>query len=424
MFATMSVTTASVPVTACPPLPPGTATELSAPLCLFVSSAVSVANTAATVRIDIAHHFANLPDPRHRAFPGHHLLSDILVIALTAVICGAKSWEAIADFGTTKAAWFRSIGLKLPNGIPSHDTFMRIFAALDPIAFQHSFTSWINAVCNTLGFCHIPIDGKALRGTRGPDGTCLHLVSAWAAEHRLTLAQVAVDDKSNEITAIPMVLKMLDLHGALVSIDAIGCQKAIAQQIRDDGGDYLLAVKDNQPTLYTDVQDCFERAHDLQFVGIKHDSFTTEEVSHGRHEQRVYTVLYEPTGLSTKDEWVDLKAVVQVIRTVRKGDKESTEVAYYISSSTASAKVLAEAVRGHWSIENNQHWCLDVLFGEDRCRTRHGNAAQNLAWLRKMVLSVFGQDQSKGTIPTRQFRAAADDEYRLHLLHLLGEKDA
>jgi predicted transposase YbfD/YdcC len=370
-------------------------------------------------RLDIAHHFANVPDPRHRAFRDRHHLGDILVIALSAVLSGARSWDAIADFGVSKETWLRSLGLKLPNGIPSHDTFNRIFAALDPVAFQHSFTSWINAVCSALGFYHLPIDGKTVRGSAGPDGTCLHLVSAWVAEQRLSLAQVAVQDKSNEITAIPELLKMLDLHGALVSIDAMGCQKDIAKQIRAGGGDYLLAVKDNQPTLCNDIVQCFTHAYETDFAGIKHDVFTTQEVGHGRFEERVCRVLYEPSGLSTQKEWVDLKAVVQVVRTRRQGDKESNEVAYYISSSTAAAKALAEGVRTHWSIENGQHWCLDVLFGEDRCRTRQGNAAENLAWLRKMALSLFRHDTSKGSVPTRQLRAATRDDYRRHLLNLL-----
>jgi|SRR6516164_3512146 len=373
------------------------------------------------VPLDIAHHFANVPDPRHRAFRDRHRLADILVIALSAVLSGARSWDAIADFGLTKEAWLRSIGLELPNGIPSHDTFNRIFAALDPRAFQHCFSSWINAACHALGFRHIPIDGKAVRGSAGPDGTCLHLVSAWAAEHRLSLAQVAVADKSNEITAIPELLKMLDLHGALVSIDAIGCQKDIARQIREEGGDYLLAVKDNQPTLYADVRACFLLAYDKEFEGVKHEIFTSREVGHGRHEERTYTVLYELDGLSTRQEWVDLRAVVQVIRVRREGDRESDEVSYYISSSTAGAARLGEGVRGHWGIENGQHWCLDVLFGEDRCRTRQGNAAENLAWLRKMALSLFRHDNSKGSVPTRQLRAATSDDYRDHLLNLLHQ---
>ena len=374
--------------------------------------------------LDIAHHFAALADPRHPAFRDHHLLGDLLVIALCAVISGARSWDAIARFGRSKEAWLRSIGLALPNGPPAHDTFNRVFAALDPLAFQHCFTGWINAVCDTLGFIHIPIDGKTVRGSRGPDGTALHLVSAWAAEHRLSLAQVAVSGKSNEITAIPELLKLLDVRGALVSIDAIGCQKAIAQQIRDAGGDYLLAVKDNQPTLHADIQAAFEDALAAGLEGVRHDLFVSQEQSHGRHEGRVYVVLYEPEGLSAAKEWVDLKAVVRVWRTRRAGGQESMEEAYYISSSAASAAELAEGIRAHWSIENGQHWCLDVLFGEDRCRSRQGNAAENLAWLRKMVLSLLRQDGSKDSAPTKQLRAALEDDYRLRLLNLLRGKSA
>jgi predicted transposase YbfD/YdcC len=375
-------------------------------------------------RLDIAHHFADVPDPRHHAFREHHLLGDILVIALSAVLAGARSWEGIAEFGRSKQAWLRGLGLKLPNGIPSHDTFNRVFADLDPVAFQDSFLSWINGVCDALGVRHIPIDGQTLRGTRGPDGTCLHLVSAWAAEQRLTLAQVAVEDKSNEITAIPEVLRLLDLRGALVSIDAIGCQKGIAQQIRDGGGDYVLAVKNNQPTLAADVEECFLQAYEEDFSGVKHDTFTTQETGHGRTEKRVYTVIYEPRGLRTQAEWVDLKAIVQAIRTRRVGNKESVEVSYYISSREAAARILAEGIRAHWSIENGQHWSLDVLFGQDRCRARHKNAAENLAWLRKVALGVFCQDDTKGSVPTRQFRAALDDDYRSHLLNILCKKSA
>jgi predicted transposase YbfD/YdcC len=369
--------------------------------------------------LEIAHHFASVPDPRHPAFRDHHLLGDILVIALSAVLTGARSWEGIAEFGRAKEAWLRSLGLPLPNGIPSHDTFNRVFADLDPVAFQASFTSWINGVCEALGVRHLPIDGQTLRGTRGPEGTCLHLVSAWAAEHRLTLAQVAVEDKSNEITAIPKVLALLDLKGALVSIDAIGCQKNIAAQIRAGGGDYLLAVKDNQPTLYDDIQACFLQAYEEDFAAVKQETFTTQEVGHGRREERVYTVIYEPSGLRTQADGVDLKTIVQVIRTRQVGDKVSEEVSYHLSSSEAAAGVLAEGIRVHWGIENGQHWSLDVLFGQDRCRARHKNAAENLAWVRKVALGIFGQDQTKGSVPTRQLRAALDDDYRLHLLNTL-----
>jgi predicted transposase YbfD/YdcC len=375
-------------------------------------------------RLDIAHHFASVPDPRHPAFRDYHLLGDILVIAFSAVLAGARSWDGIAEFGLTKQVWLRTLGLQLPNGIPSHDTFNRVFSDLDPGAFQDAFSSWINAVCEVLGVRHIPIDGQTLRGTRGPDGTCLHLVSAWAAEHRLTLAQVAVSDKSNEITAIPALLKLLDLEGALVSIDAMGCQRDIAAQVRAGGGDYVLAVKDNQPTLHADVEACFVRAYEDDFAGVKYDTCTTREVGHGRTEERAYTVVYGPAGLTTQAEWAELRSVVQVIRTRRQGDKEAVEVSYYISSSTAGLALLAEGIRAHGGIENGQHWCLDVLFGQDRCRSRHKNAAENLAWMRKRALALCRHDGTKGSVPTKQLRAALSDDYRSHLLYLLCQKSA
>jgi predicted transposase YbfD/YdcC len=370
--------------------------------------------------LDIAHHFRDVPDPRHPSYRDHHLLGDLLVVALCAVLSGCDSWDTIAQFGHSKVAWLRSLGLALPHGTPSHDTYNRVFAALDPIAFQGCFTAWINAVCDDLGFCHIPIDGKAVRGARGPDGTCLHLVSAWDCGRRLTLGQVAVRDKSNEITAIPRLLQMLELSGALVTIDAMGCQKEIARQIVAGGGDYLLALKDNQPRLCADVAACFAVASCGGPGDTHQDVSRTEEMSHGRREGREYTVLYDPPGLSTLREWEGLKSVVRVVRTRQETGKEkSTEVAYYVSSSTAPAAVLGAAVRGHWGIENGQHWVLDVVFGEDGCRTRAGHAAENLAWLRKMVLSLLRQDKGKGSAPTKRLRAALDDHYRRQLLDLL-----
>jgi predicted transposase YbfD/YdcC len=373
----------------------------------------------AAAALDIPRHFETLRDPRHPAFRDYHLLGDIVAIALCAVLSGAESWEAIARFGRSKLAWLRSGGLKLPNGVPSHDTFNRVFAALDPQAFRDGFSSWIASACDALNVRHLPIDGKSVRGSRGPDGTCLHLVSAWAADGRLTLAQVAVAGKSNEITAIPQLLRLLDLEGALVSIDALGCQKEIASQVLAAGGDYLLAVKENQPTLHADIVAAFEAACASNFVGLKHDSFGTEGRAHGRYEERVYTVLYDPEGLSTKEEWQGLGAIVRVLRRRREGDKESEEVAHYISSSRAGAEVLGGGVRLHWGIENGCHWVLDVVFGEDGCRTRTGHAAENLAWLRKIALSLLGQEPGKDSHRTKLFRAAIEDDYRLHLLRKL-----
>jgi predicted transposase YbfD/YdcC len=369
--------------------------------------------------LDIPGHFANLPDPRHPAFRDRHLFGDIVAIALCAVLSGATSWDTIASFGERKKEWLRSLGLKLIHGVPSHDTYNRIFAALAPRAFQDCFNGWLCAVCDTLGVVHVPSDGKTLRGSRGPDGTCLHLVSAWAAEGRLTLAQVAVADKSNEITAIPQLLRVLDLEGALVSIDAMGCQKEIAREVLNAGGDFLLAVKENQPTLYADIEAAFAAAQRYGFAGVRHDTFATQETGHGRVEERHCTVLYDLERLSTKEDWQGLAAVVRVVRRRRVGEKESEEVAYYISSRAATAELLARGIRLHWGIENGCHWVLDVVFNEDRSRVRQGHAAENLAWLRKIVLALLGQERGKASYRTTQFNLAIDDDYRLQLLRKL-----
>jgi predicted transposase YbfD/YdcC len=369
--------------------------------------------------LDLPGHFASLPDPRHPLFRDFHLFGDIIAIALCAVLSGATSWDAVAGFGRRKQQWLSSLGLKLPNGIPSHDTFNRVFAAINPRAFQDCFNGWLCSVCDALGVVHVPIDGKALRGTRGPDGTCLHLVSAWATQARLSLGQVAVEGKSNEITAIPRLLELLDLHGALVTIDAIGCQKEIASGVLAAGGDYLLALKENQPTLHADAVAAFADAEETGFAGVRHDSYVTKEAGHGRQEERRYTVLYDLDGLSTRDDWDGLASVVRVERRRRQGEKESVEVAYYVSSSGAAALVLARGIRLHWGIENGCHWVLDVVFGEDRCRARHGHAAENLAWLRKIVLSLLGQERRKASYRTTLFELAIDDEYRLELLRKL-----
>lgn len=377
--------------------------------------------TAPADPLDIAHHFAGLPDPRHPAFRGRHRLSDVLVIALSAALSGADSWDAIAAFGREKEPWLRSLGLELPNGIPSHDTFNRLFAALDPVAFQGCFSSWINAACAACGLRHIPIDGKALRGSRGPDGSCLHTVSAWAAQQRLTLAQVAVDGKSNEITAIPQLLELLDLSGALVSIDAIGCQKGIARQIVDAGGDYLLAVKENQPTLYADIQAMLDAAMERDYaVAGCSVCGGEEEVGHGRRESRSYTLFTDLSGLSTRDEWAGLRSVLVAAREREVGGEVSYELAFYISSSGLGVGALGGCSRGHWGLESC-HWVLDVVFGEDGCRSRAGNAAQNLGWLRRVALGLLRQDQSKGSLPTKRLRAAWSDQYRSHLLSLLPD---
>jgi predicted transposase YbfD/YdcC len=370
-------------------------------------------------RLDILHHFAAVEDPRDPRFVTH-LLGDILTIALCAMLSGAKSFEDMAAFGHAKQTWLRGLGLTLPHGIPSHDTFRDLFRHLHPAVFQDCFTSWINAVCDRLGFAQVQIDGKSLRGSRGPDGTCLHLVSAWLGANSLTLGQVAVEDKSNEITAIPKLLQLLELHGALVSIDALGCQKEIAQAIRDSGADYLLQVKGNQPTLEADINASIEAAGDADFEGVAHDVWVSEARGHGRDEERVCLVLYELEGLSTRHEWVDLQAIVRVSRTIWEGDQETFEVAHYICSRRGSAEELGRAARGHWGIENGLHWVLDVIFREDDQRLKDRTAAENLGQLRRVVASLLRQDDSKGSVSGKLLRAAWDDAFRLQLLNLLS----
>jgi len=376
-----------------------------------------------TTRLDILHHFAAVEDPRDPRFTTHQLI-DLLTISLCAMLAGAKSFEDIAAFGRSKETWLRSLGLTLPNGIPAHDTFRDLFRHLAPTVFQDCFSAWINAVCARVGIQQVQIDGKTLRGSRGLDGTCLHLVSAWVGAHALTLGQVAVEDKSNEITAIPKLLKLLELEGALVSIDALGCQKEIAQAIRERGADYLLQVKGNQPTLEADIEASIEAAHDTDFAGIEHDIWVNEVHGHGRHEERVCLVLYTLEGMSTRADWVDLQAIVRVSRTIREGDKETFEVAHYISSRRGSAAELGSATRGHWGIENGLHWVLDVIFREDDCRLKDRSAAENLGMLRRVVASLLRQDRSKGSVSGKLLRAAWDDEYREHLLNLLSGESA
>jgi predicted transposase YbfD/YdcC len=376
-----------------------------------------------TERLDIVHHFAAVQDPRDPRFITHPL-SDLLTIALCATLSGAKSFEDMAAFGRAKETWLRSLGLTLPHGIPSHDTFRDLFRHLAPAAFQDCFSAWINAVCARLGVKHVQIDGKAQRGSRGLDGTCLYLVSAWVRANSLTLGQVAVEDKSNEITAIPKLLKLLELNGALVSIDAIGCQKEIAQAIRDTGADYLLQVKGNQPTLEADINASFEAAFEADFVGVEHDVWVCESRGHGRAEERVCLVLYDLERLSTREDWVDVQAIVRVSRTRWEGDKETFEVAHYISSRRGSALDLGSAARGHWGIENGLHWVLDVIFREDDSRLKDRTAAENLGMLRRVVASLLRQDDSKGSVSGKLLRAAWDDDFRLHLLDLLSDESA
>jgi predicted transposase YbfD/YdcC len=358
--------------------------------------------------MSVAAAFAAVPDPRVDRTK-KHLLGDILVIALAAAIAGAESFPAVAAFGRAKRDWLAGF-LRLPNGIPSPDTFRRVFARLDPKAFGACVSEWLGAVCQATGLRHIAIDGKAVRGAkRATFSGCLHLVNAWAAENRLILGQEAVADGSNEITAIPELLKVLALRGALVTLDAAGCQVEIARQIRAAGGDYLLAVKGNQPGLHDAVRAAVEAASEAGFEGVAFDHHTTAERNRGRAEVRSVAVLYDPAGLPA--DWPDVAAVVSVLRERAVGDEATTTVHYYITSLRGTAEQLGRLIRRHWAVENELHWTLDVCFREDANRTRGRNAGANLGLIRRVAVSLLKQDPDKGSVPTKRLQAALDEQY-------------
>jgi len=368
--------------------------------------------------LSIAEHFASLEDPRLIKKNDHKLL-DIMVIAICGMICHAEDWVSIAGFGRAKEDWFRGF-LELPNGIPSHDTFNRVFSRLSPTQFQRCFAGWVQALSGTYEGL-ITIDGKRLRRShdRGQGKSAIHMVSAWAASNSLVLGQVKTDEKSNEITAIPELLKLLALEGCLVSIDAMGCQKAIAQQIVDQGGDYLLALKGNQPGLQDQVWTAFETAEAADFKGYTVDTLTTEDKGHGRREVRRYCILNTkgPKGVLETSEWPKLNriGVVESERTVQ--GKTTVEMRYYISSATLDAKRFAHAVRGHWGIENRLHWVLDVAFNEDQCRVRKGYGAENLAVLRHIALNAIKQEKTaKLGVHNKRLRAGWDHAYLAKIL--------
>jgi predicted transposase YbfD/YdcC len=354
-------------------------------------------------------YFSKLKDPRRA--PRHHLL-DIIGIAICAVISGANDWQQIATFARERQAWLQRF-FELPNGIPCHDTFERVFDRIQPRAFSAAFGQWMQALANGVGIRQIAIDGKTLRGSGsasrglGP----LHLVSAWATENHLALGQMAVAGKSNEITAIPALLELLDLHGALVTIDAMGCQKAIAQKVIDGGGDYALTVKANQGHLLADIQQSFIDASEKDFAGMKYDTYETRERGHGREEYRCYSVLHWTEGIRNREDWAGLTTIgiCHTQRTVQ--GKVSEETRYFIGSKEASACYYGTALRGHWGIENNLHWQLDVTFREDSNREQGRNAAANLASVRKLALILLKQHSAKESIACKRLHAALSVDF-------------
>ena len=363
--------------------------------------------TAANLAIQT--HFRNVQDPRRAP---RHLLIDIIIIAICAVICGANDWQQIATFGRQRRTWLQRF-LRLPSGIPCHDTFERTFGRLNPRSFAAAFARWMQAVADALGVEHIAIDGKTLRRSAAPSRGLgpLHLVSAWATKNHLALGQVIVDGKSNEITAIPQLLELLDLNGVLVTIDAMGCQKAIAQKIVEGGGAYVLTVKANQEHLYDDIQQSFVNAYDMDLAGLEHDTYETRERGHGREEYRCYTVLHHTAGLRHAEAWAGLTTIGMCYTERTVGGKTSDELRYFIGSSVASARFYGEALRHHWGIENGLHWQLDVTFREDSSRIQTRNGAANFALLRKLALTLLKRHPAKESIACKRLHAALDVDF-------------
>ena len=377
-------------------------------------------------KLSLIEHFQVMRDPRLERTRDHDLI-DILVVAVCTLLCGGETFNDMEDFGHAKYDWFKSF-LALRNGIPSHDTFNRVFAALDPKQFLDCFLEWTQSIRRAVSQEIVALDGKALRRALNKDQSVKYIVSAWAESNGLVLGQLKVEDKSNEITALPKLLRVLELEGCIVTIDAIGCQKKIAKEIVEADADYVLALKGNQEMVHEEVKafldDTLVEKEKPRPTGVKASKaaatlafLETVEKDHGRHETRRYYQSIELDWFADRHKWEGLRSVgmVEAVREVE--GKRSVERRYYLSSLPLDVAVFARAARGHWGVENKLHWVMDVCFGEDRSRARAGYAAENLATLRRLALNLLKTEKTKKRgIKGKQLNAGWDHSYLLHLL--------
>ena len=359
----------------------------------------------------IQKHFGTLTDIR--TANKRHLLIDIITISICAVICGASTYEQIVAFGKAKFKWLDTF-LELPNGIPSHDTFGRVFSIIDPREFQNSFMEWVEDVSQRLEKEIIAIDGKTLR--RSHDNAsgkkAIHMVNAWATGSNIVLGQYKTEEKSNEITAIPLLLKMLDISDSIITIDAMGCQKKIASVIIDKKADYVLSLKENHPMMYENTKLYLDDKIESGIPGVDYCYHETLDGEHGRIETRKYWITSDINFLQGKENWKKLNSIGVVERTREIGEKISVEKHYYLTSIESDAELFAKAVRNHWGVENGLHWTLDMAFREDECRIRKGYAPENFSVLRQMALNLLKSEKSfKGSINTKRLEAAWNKDY-------------
>ena len=373
---------------------------------------------AKILKRSVLQHFQDMEDPRVERGQNHPLVS-LVSIAILATLAGADSFVAIERYGKAKQSWLETF-LELPEGIPSHDTLGRVMALLSPEDLETRFLAWVSRISERLGVELVHIDGKTVRGSYDRDGQlkALHSVSAWSSEHGLVLGQQKVDAKSNEITAVPLLLKVLNLKGTIVTLDAMGTQTAIATQIKQAEGDYVLALKGNQGQLHQAVKQWFEEAERQGGLGLEHQFTETLESGHNRTEHRqLWAVpITQLPPLPRQSQWVGLTTVVMVRRTRHLWNKTTTEIHFYLSSLTPDAVRHAQVIRSHWSVENSLHWVLDVTFNEDASRIRRGYASQNMALLRRLSVSLLKREPSKMSLAMKRYTAALDNDFLLKIL--------